>query len=128
MDIVGRRVCTNKKQFNPASLNDRIVIQSKTSSADSFGQPIYTWSDFAKVSANVLFTTGKRFNEISQEMVLSNKEMAESVASIRIRYRLDITTQMRVVFRGNNYNIRAILPDSNREYVDLAVSTGLNNG
>ena len=103
-----------------AYLNNRVLIQSKTLLRDSFGQSIPTWTDFANLWANVLFQNGKEFNA-------SNKEIAQTLASVRIRYRLDITTQMRVVFRGINYNIKAVLPDNGHEYVDLAVEAGLNN-
>jgi SPP1 family predicted phage head-tail adaptor len=47
---------------------------------------------------------------------------------MRILWRLDITTAMRVKFRGDIYDIKAILPSSDHDYVDLAVVTGVNNG
>jgi len=102
-------------------LNDRVLIQHKTIVRDSFGQEIETWVDFAKLWANVRFMNGKEFNNANKENEFTN-------ASVRIRFRLDITPKMRVVFRNEQYNIKAVLPDSNKIYVDLAVIGGVNDG
>ena len=125
---VGRR-CKggDTNRFDRASLNDFIEIQKKVTPAlkDSFGQPIETWISHTKIFANILFSNGKSFNA---ELVAADQIIAPVLASIRIGWRLDITSEMRVLFRGKIYNISAPLPDSKRRYVDLAVSKGSNNG
>lgn len=103
------------------SLRDRITIQSKTDTFDAFGQPISAWSEYAVVWANVLFGNGK-------EAISSQQEIASKQASMRIRWRTDIDTTMRVLFNGATYNIKAVLPAQNREHIDLVTDTGLNNG
>jgi SPP1 family predicted phage head-tail adaptor len=40
-------------------------------------------------------------------------------ASIRIRYRTDITAAMRVTDGSTVYQVKAVLPDSGRQYLDL---------
>lgn len=102
-------------------LTDRITIQSKTSAQDAFGQEIHTWSDMVSVWAWVKFTNGAEFID-------GGAEHAETQASIRIRWRTDLNTSMRIIFRAKTYNIKAVLPSAGREYVDLAVSEGLNDG
>lgn len=102
-------------------LTDRITIQHKTSVQDSFGQPIYTWTDLASVWAWVKFTNGLEYNS-------GGGEQAETNASMRIRWRTDLNTSMRVLFKTKTYNIKAVLPSSDRDYIDLAVNEGLNDG
>ncbi len=110
-----------KGKLCASQLRDRIIIQSPVVTKDAFGQPIINWVEHAGIWANVLFQNGKEF-------INSNKELASITASIRIRYRLDITSEMRVLFRDYIFNIQAVLPDSNRKHIDLAVITGVNNG
>lgn len=102
-------------------LRDRITIQSKIDTRDDFGQPISTWSDLATVWAHVLFINGK-------EAISTNVDTASKSASMRIRYRTDIDTSMRIMFNGATYNIKAVLPAHGRDFIDLATDTGLNNG
>lgn len=101
-------------------LTDRITVQSFTQSRDSFGQPIETWYDLVSLWAWVKYTSGKEFMSAGQQ--------AETQASMRIRYRTDIDTSMRVSFNAKLFNIKAVLPSAERDYVDLVVSEGLNNG
>jgi SPP1 family predicted phage head-tail adaptor len=124
--IRGRRF-DNKpsKTFTANSLKDRIEIQQKTKTRDNFGQSLETWQAFAKVSAHVLFQTGKSYNS---ELVAADKLTAPSLASVRIRAGLNVTTEMRVMFKNKIYNIHAVLPGATHEYVDLAVEAGKNNG
>lgn len=103
------------------SLRDRITIQSKADTFDAFGQPISAWSEYAVVWANVLFINGK-------EAISSQIDTASKSVSMRIRWRTDINTGMRVIFNGETYNIKAVLPDHNRVFIDLVTDTGLNNG
>jgi SPP1 family predicted phage head-tail adaptor len=101
-------------------LTDRITIQSFSSTRDSFGQPVETWADLVSLWAWVKYTNGQEF--------ISAGQQAETQASMRIRYRTDLTTSMRVSFNSKLFNIKAVLPSSERDYVDLVVSEGLNNG
>jgi SPP1 family predicted phage head-tail adaptor len=104
------------------SLNRLVTIQRKSGDKDGLGQSTPAWVDFALVWANVRMLSGK-------EYMAGQVEVSKAIASIRIRYREDITAEMRVIYRGAIYNIAAVLPDAQgREYVDLAVSIGANRG
>lgn len=107
--------------LSAGKLKDRIVIQNKTSVRDSFGQPIDTWADFATLWAWLKFKNGSEF-------IAAGSEHAQTDASIRIRYRADISPAMRIVFGGDIYNIKAVLPSSDKDYIDLVAVKGLNNG
>ena len=103
--------------------NRRITIQVKQAGQDDWGQPLATWVDFAKdVPANILFSTGR-------EYVKSDKEVNKAHASIRIRWMVGVTAQMRVLHDGMIFDIDDVLPDlAGRKYVDLPCSTGATNG
>ena len=125
-EIMGRRCkVSNKNDFKSSSLIDRASIEKKTIVKDGWGQPIDTWALHANVSINMLFQNGKAFNA---ESVIADKEVALTSASGRINWRLDITTEMRLKFRGDIYDIKAVLPDSQHRFVDLAVTRGANKG
>ena len=104
-----------------------IKIQSLPTAADASGQPDPSaWTDFlVDVRANILVQTGAEANR-------ADAPVSTVKASIRIRYsigRLAITAGMRVVHGSTVWDILAVLPDQRgRQHIDLACSTGANNG
>lgn len=100
--------------MNAGSLNRPVTIQYLTGGADALGQRVETWSTFAATWANIRFLNGV-------ETAKAGIEQSIAKASIRIRYRTDITAAMRVVYHGITYQINAVLPDeAKREFVDLS--------
>ena len=97
-----------------STLNTRITIQQQSTTQDALGQPVNTWTDVANCWADVRHKSGV-------ETIKGDTITSVVKASIRIRYRSDVTTAMRVVVGLIKYNIQAVLPDvAKREYVDLA--------
>ena len=94
-------------------LNRRCQLQSPSQSVDDLGQPIEGWTDFAQVWGNIRHLNGS-------EAIKAGAVTSVVSASIRIRYRLDITAGMRVLAGSVVYEIKAVLPDAvRREYVDF---------
>lgn len=94
-------------------LNNLLQIQAPATGTDELGQPVEGWTDFAQVWGNVRHMNGK-------EAINSGAVTSTVSASIRIRYRLDITAGMRVLAGSVVYQIKAVLPEmSRREFVDL---------
>jgi SPP1 family predicted phage head-tail adaptor len=53
--------------------------------------------------------------------IKSDADISIVKASIRIRYRSDLTAGMRVVYGASTYDIQAILPDAeSKVFIDLA--------
>lgn len=100
--------------MRPGLLNSRVVVQQQSTTQDALGQPLNTWSTFATVWADVRHTSGIE--------AIKDSAIASVVrASIRMRYRGDLTAAMRVIHGSTTYNIVAVLPDvGGKEYVDLA--------
>lgn len=96
-------------------LRDRVVIQQKTSGTDPWGAPLpEAWADYDSVWANIRFISGT-------ESIKAGADVSVVRASIRIRWRQDVTAGMRVVAGAAVYDVEAVLPGPRREYVDLAV-------
>ncbi|OCG38541.1 phage head closure protein [Gilliamella sp. Gris1-4] len=105
-------------------LRSRITLQKYQSSRDDFGQVIQNWVDIANVWAEVKAVTGK-------ELMLSQQEMSGTTIRVYIRYRKDIDTTWRIKYliAGSQYlNIKAVLPDAKRTYLELLCEAGLNDG
>ncbi|KDR34721.1 head-tail adaptor protein [Caballeronia grimmiae] len=103
-------------------LNRRVRIERNGSGTDDLGQPVDGWTEVATVWGNVRMLSGK-------ETAQANADVGSATASIRIRYRTDITNGMRAIVDGVIFNILQPLPNvAARDYTDLACSTGSNNG
>ena len=100
--------------MRPGLLNSRVVVQQQSTTQDALGQPVLSWSTFATLWADVRHTSGIE--------AIKDSAIASVVrASIRVRYRGDLTAAMRVIHGSTTYNIVAVLPDiGGKEYVDLA--------
>lgn len=94
-------------------LNTRIVVQRQSTTPDGIGQPVLTWTTFATLWADVKQNSG-------MSMVRVDADISIVRASIRIRYRNDITSAMRVLAGTTVYQIQAVLPDTaGKQYTDL---------
>ncbi len=98
-------------------LRDRITLQRRKPGG-SLGQPSNTWEDVATVWANIRFGTGA-------EAIRSGQVASTAKVSIRIRWRVGTTAEMRAVcaagaHAGMVFEIVSVLPDfQKREHVDL---------
>jgi SPP1 family predicted phage head-tail adaptor len=103
--------------------NRRITVQVKQDGQDEAGQPVATWVNVvAGLPAYLLAMTGK-------EYINASEEVSKAQLSMRIRWRTDITASMRVLYDGAIFDIQAVLPDyAGRRFIDLACSTGANDG
>lgn len=112
-------------------LRHRLLIQEYGYVLDSSGEPVQdpetgavekAWTDLAEVWAGLEPLSGKEF--LAAQAV--NSEISTRIV-IRTR---PINAGNRIIFRGEFYNIRAVLPDkeSGLEYVSLMCSTGTNQG
>lgn len=99
------------KPFTAQQLDTRVDLLASTSSPDAAGQQIETWAVFAHVWANVLYPSGL-------EGIRAGAEAVTLRASVRIRYRANVTTAMRVRLREGEFNITACLPKGN-DWLDL---------
>lgn len=104
------------------TLRDQIVIESRTDAADSFGQPIPTWSTFATVWAAVEPSRGREF-------FASQALTATDPVRFRLRYLPGLTAAHRIQYGGKVYDIAAVedVMARTREH-HVYAETGLTRG
>jgi SPP1 family predicted phage head-tail adaptor len=88
--------------MNPGELRHRITIQKLVNTQDTFGQPVEQWSDVVTVWASVNPIVGKEF--FAAETV--NSEVSHK---IRIRYKQNITPDMRIKFKDRYFSIQSVI-------------------
>lgn len=95
------------------TLRERVTIQSFTVIQDEYGEPIETWANLATVPtvwANVASrAAGERF--------ISGAEQVQSqiTHTVRIRYRDDVTVQMRLVWGVSLLQIENVIDPNGRK-------------
>lgn len=93
-------------------LDQRVTLRDLAGAVDSIGQPVQTWVDVATLWANVRYNSGA-------ESIKADADTSVVKASIRLRYRSDVVASMRVVHGGTVFEIKAVLPNRRKGYVDL---------
>lgn len=97
--------------MNAGNLDQRINIERHSTGTDALGQPVETWELVAAVWANIK-------NQSGLSAIKAESDVSVVKTSIRIRHRT-IDAGMRVAHGADIYDIRAVLPDGKKQYVDL---------
>jgi len=87
--------------MNIGKLDRYITLQSVSTSVDAYGQPVESFSTLANVWAKI---------EYKSEVEKFENEQLRAVSSIdfTIRYRTDVTQQMRISYNSETYQIIGI--------------------
>lgn len=93
-------------------LNHRVTLLRPVETQDATGAPVGGFTPLPEVWADVRFVSG-------QEVIKSGAPVSSVKASVCIRARSDITTSMRLVFKGETYDIKAAPPSTDRKYMTL---------
>ena len=96
-----------------SALRSLVSVQQLVDSADDLGQPSGTWQELVQLRADIRHPSGI-------EQLRGDTLVSRTRASIRVRWRQDITAAMRVVHGATVYEIKAVLPDmQTRAFMDL---------
>lgn len=99
--------------------NRKVLIQKPGTAQDAAGQPVPGFVPLiatgdGKVWANIKMLSGL-------ETIKADAPTSAVKASIRIRFRTDVTPAMRVTHGSTVYEIKAVMPDeAGRKFTDLA--------
>lgn len=93
--------------MNTGKKRHPVMLQRATTSRDTFGQTIETWSDVGKVWAAIEPATGR-------EVLTSREVIADVTHKLTTRYRPDVTPQMRVKFGERVFDIQAAFDPDDR--------------
>lgn len=109
--------------INAGDLCHRVVLQRQVTTKDEDGVQTTTWGDVATVWASVEPLSAREF-------IQSGQTQAAVTARITMRYRDGLLPSMRMIHRGEIFNIAGLLPDkvSGHEYITIPVSAGVNDG
>ena len=106
-------------------LRHRIEIQRRVQTQNvNTGLVSKAWTpQWTNVPAAVEFLSAR-------ELIAAQAVQSQIVARITVRYRDGLDASMRIVYRGQYYDIAGVMPDkdSGREYLTLPVSVGVNDG
>ncbi len=99
-------------------LRKQIIIQSENPTTDSAGGYVLAWTDVATVWAEIKPLSG---NEVFTAQHLEG----HITHHVLMRYRSDVTTDMRLSYNGRLFNIRAVLNMEERnQWTELLVEEG----
>lgn len=99
--------------MDAGTLNREVTISRPQDGSDDGAQPLLGFVDFVTVWANIKYPSGS-------ETIRADAVTSVEKVSIRIRYRTDLDTSMRVRRGTTHFIIRAVLPDEvNQVHVDL---------
>lgn len=108
-------------------LRHRITLEKNDTTRDEWGGTVAGWVNafpqYADgIPADVVPLSGREF-------MAAGERQGEVQARIEMRYLAGVTDAMRVVFDGQVYAIRAVLPDRTaRRHLNLMVAGGVSSG
>lgn len=82
-------------------MDEQILIQSRSETQDTAGQPVITWSDWNTVWADLIPLK-------NDEIVASDRKTETGNYRVRMRWITGLTEDMRVVYNSKNYDIESI--------------------
>jgi SPP1 family predicted phage head-tail adaptor len=89
--------------MRPGLLQHRIKFQQRSITKNpSNGEDVVVWVDVATVWAQFDPVRGREF-------FASRQNFTEQVAWFRIRYRVGLTTEMRILFKSKHYDIDSLV-------------------
>lgn len=103
-------------------MDQRITLQVPTLTSDGGGGQTAAWGDIPSTPVVWARVMPKRGNERMEEDRMS----ATGVYLFTIRNRTDLDERMRIVWRGENYNVRAIMREGPRPlYLTIEAERGV---
>ena len=96
-------------------LRHRLVIRQPTVSRNEVGEEIITWATLATVWGRLEALRG-------EEQLAAKQLTAEIVARATLRYRADVSTDMRIQYDGSEYDIDAVIPDPLKTILTLTLT------
>lgn len=96
-------------------LDRSIVIQARTETLDSYGEPVYTW---AKIHADDILPA-RIAPQRGGERFTAQQTIGKFVTTFRIRYRIDVTVLNRIVYDSRNWDIQDVREIGRREGLEI---------
>lgn len=100
------------KLANVGALRERVSIQSQAQTVDEAGAISTTWTEVA--------TCWARMKPVSmKQLLLAGRDESVRTYMMTIRYRTDLTTAHRVVWRGRRFDVQGVNdPTEQRQFLE----------
>lgn len=108
------------KGREPGKLDKRITLQSRTTAANAYGEPVETWADVADVWAEVNYPLTQ-----SGEVYIERVNIATTNTEFTIRYRADVGFDWRIVYGSDSYDIERISEVGRQNYLTISAKRRL---
>lgn len=103
-------------------MTERITLQQRAQTQNEYGENVAAWTDVATVYAKAAPIRGREYFAMAQTQATTDVRFT-------IRYRAGVLPTMRVVWRGEPYDIQdVIVPFGKRESIELMAVKGLRDG
>lgn len=100
------------------NLREHVVLQSVTYEDDGYGGQIPTWHDHGPIAARVEPLKG-------EERIIAGRLASPYDVAVHIRYRDDVRTDWRVVYRGETLEITSLRNlDERKRFLTLECTGG----
>ncbi|MCO7443170.1 phage head closure protein [Enterobacter hormaechei] len=104
-------------------LRNRVTIRVFTTDRDSTGQVIQVWEDGETIWAEVKGISGR-------ELIAAGAEMSEVTFRMWVRYRYDVTSASRIIWKQKGhdakaFDIQSAIPDEKATRLELLCKGGL---
>lgn len=107
--------------MQPGRYNQRVTFEYKSVTRAGTGEEVTSWVVLDTVWAEVKQLRGKEFYSAAQMQDAMDHQ-------IRIRYRTDITRDMRAVWRGQALDIVGVAELGNHDALEIMCMSGVRNG
>lgn len=96
------------------NLGHRVTIEQQAGSTNGYGENVGAWSALlTRIAAHVVQPSGR-------EALAAGANVAEVPIRVFIRFRSNVTPQMRLVHAGRTYDITAVIPVAGgRDWLEL---------
>lgn len=91
--------------MKPGDLRHRVTIQRRTVTRDGFAGETEAYADIATVWAKVDAVGGREYYGLGQTL-------AESTFTVLMRYRTDVTPDVRLKWGLRYFNVLVVIPDA----------------
>ncbi|MBI6340173.1 MULTISPECIES: phage head closure protein [Proteus] len=99
-------------------LRQTVIFQQNVPIKLPSGQLKKEWVDIASVRCGVKHLSGR-------ELISANAEMSEVTVRVWMRYRPDINSTCRMVWREQIYDIQSVIPDEKLTRLELLCKQGV---
>lgn len=103
-------------------LRNRITIQQRTLTPDSYGQSVESWTDFATVWAEIRSISGR-------ESLIAEAMQGITNYEVNIRYKAGVVQSMRIIYKNHILDVQSVINDmqANKKLTLFCVE-GLSDG